>query len=242
MAAFLPLLLLAVAANAALMVTLPGLNQDGLYLLDAKRALTASALADWNPRDATPCGWTGVSCVDGAVTEVSLPNANLTGSFPAALCLLPRLQSLNLRENYIGPDIAKAVAGCKALVRLDLYMNTLVGPLPDALAELPELVYLSLEANNFSGPIPDSFGTFKKLQSLSLVNNLLGGEVPAFLGRISTLRELNMSYNPFAPGPVPAELGDLTSCACSGSPAATSSAPSRRLSAGSPTSPTSTCR
>ncbi|XP_037412350.1 receptor-like protein kinase HSL1 [Triticum dicoccoides] len=212
MAAFLPLLLLAVAANAALLVSPSlGLNQDGLYLLDAKRALTASALADWNPRDATPCGWTGVSCVDGAVTEVSLPNANLNGSFPAALCRLPRLQSLNLRENYIGPDIAaKAIAGCKALVRLDLYMNTLVGPLPDALADLPELVYLSLEANNFSGPIPESFGTFKKLQSLSLVNNLLGGKVPAFLGRVATLRELNMSYNTFAPGPVPAELGDLT--------------------------------
>ncbi|CAM0880617.1 unnamed protein product [Alopecurus aequalis] len=206
MGVFLPLLLLAVAANAGL---LHGLNQDGLYLLDAKRGLTVpeGALADWDPRDATPCGWTGVSCDAGAVTEVSLAGANLGGPFPRALCRLPRLASLDLNTNYIGPDVA--VAGCKALARLDLSVNNFVGPLPDALAELPELVYLKLEGNNFSGPIPDSFGTFKKLESLSLVNNLLGGKVPAFLGGVATLRELNLSYNPFAPGPVPAELGGL---------------------------------
>jgi hypothetical protein len=49
MGAFLPLLLLAVAANAGLLV-IPshGLSQDGLFLLDAKRALTVpdGALAD----------------------------------------------------------------------------------------------------------------------------------------------------------------------------------------------------
>ncbi|KAM0843982.1 hypothetical protein ACQ4PT_057360 [Festuca glaucescens] len=213
MGAFLPLLLLSVAANAGLLVAPShGLNQDGLYLLDAKRALTVpdGALADWNPSDATPCSWTGVSCDAGAVTAVSLAGANLVGPFPATLCRIPRLASLDLNTNYIGPEVpTKAVAGCKALARLDLSVNSFVGPLPGALADLPELVYLSLEGNNFSGPIPESFGAFKKLESLSLVNNLLGGEVPAFLGGVATLRELNLSYNPFAPGPVPAELGGL---------------------------------
>lgn len=213
MGAFLPILLLAaVAANAGLLLA-QALNQDGLYLLHAKRALTvpAGALADWNSRDATPCNWTGVSCdAAGAVTGLSLPGANINGSFPAALCRVPRLQSLDLSNNYIGPDMAsEAVAGCKALARLDLSVNSLVGTLPGALAGLPELVYLNLEGNNFSGPIPDSFGRFPKLESLSLVYNLLGGEVPSFFGAVPTLRELNLSYNPFAPGPVPAELGDL---------------------------------
>ncbi|KAM0851422.1 hypothetical protein ACQ4PT_052439 [Festuca glaucescens] len=213
MGAFLPLLLLAVAANAGLLATPShALSQDGLHLLDAKRALTVpdGALADWNPSDATPCGWTGVSCDAGAVTALSLAGASLVGPFPAALCRIPRLASLDLSTNYLGPEVpARAVAGCKALARLDLSVNSFVGPLPGALAELPELVYLSLQGNNFSGPIPASFGAFRRLESLSLVNNLLGGEVPAFLARVTTLRELNLSYNPFAPGPVPPELGGL---------------------------------
>ncbi|CAL4978835.1 unnamed protein product [Urochloa decumbens] len=193
------------------------LNQDGLSLLDAKRALTvpAGALADWDPRDATPCNWTGVSCDDiGAfVTGISLPGLNLAGSFPAEqLCRIPRLRSIDLSDNYIGPAGLHAVGRCAALQRLDLSTNSLVGPLPGAaLAGLPDLLYLNLQANNFSGPIPDSFGRFKRLQSLSLVYNLLGGEpVPAFLGDVATLRELNLSYNPFAPSPLPPELGNLS--------------------------------
>ncbi|KAL6627053.1 hypothetical protein ACP70R_030779 [Stipagrostis hirtigluma subsp. patula] len=212
---FLPLLLLLLLlANAALLAR--ALTRDGLHLLDAKRALTLppGALADWNPRDATPCNWTGVSCddSDGAVTALSLPDAGLAGPFPAAaLCRIPRLRSIDLSSNYLGPDLGPAaLPRCAALARLDLSMNNLVGPLPDALAALPGLLYLNLAANNFSGPIPDSFGRFKKLESLSLVYNLLGGEVPPFLGAVATLRELNLSYNPFAPGPVPPELGNLS--------------------------------
>ena len=49
----------------------------------------------------------GVTCDDaGAVTEVSLPNLNLVGSFPIdALCLLPRLRFVDLNTNYIAPDL-----------------------------------------------------------------------------------------------------------------------------------------
>jgi kinase len=212
MAASLPLLilllLLALANNSAA----EAVNQDGVHLLDAKRALTvpSGALADWDPRDATPCNWTGVSCDDGAVTGISLPDANLAGPFPgAALCRLPRLRSIDLNTNYIGGQGLPGLSGCKALQHLDLSMNELVGPLPAE--DLPEqLVYLDLSSNNFSGPIPPSFGRLTKLQSLSLVYNLLGGVIPPLLGSVSTLRELNLSYNPFAPGPVPAELGDLS--------------------------------
>jgi hypothetical protein len=139
MGAFLPLLLLAVAANAGLLATpSQALTQDGLHLLDAKRALTVpdGTLTDWNPTAATPCAWTGVTCdAAGAVTALSLANTNLAGPFPASLCRIPRLASLDLSANYLGPEAA--VAGCNALTHLDLSVNSFVGPLPAALAGLP---------------------------------------------------------------------------------------------------------
>lgn len=222
--AFLWLLLILLTQTCQTQVS-QAVNQDGLHLLEAKRSLTvpSGVLADWNPRDATPCRWSGITCsIDGAVIEVSLPNSDLAGSFPAALCRLPRLRSVDLSTNYIGPDLplqAPAPAllgggggGCGALERLDLSMNSLVGPLPDDLHLCSNLEYLDLSSNNFSGPIPASFGRFGKLRSLSLVYNLLdGAPVPAFLANVSTLRELNLSYNPFAPGPLPSELGRLSS-------------------------------
>ncbi|KAK3159605.1 hypothetical protein QOZ80_1BG0048710 [Eleusine coracana subsp. coracana] len=214
------------------------LNQDGLHLLEAKRGLFTAPgsegrlLDDWNPGDATPCNWTGITCDEeegegegGHVTEISLPESNLAGSFPAAFCRLPRLRSINLSFNYIGPELSLSLSlsvdgeeqggGCRSLERLDLSMNALVGPLPDALADLPELRYLDLSSNNFSGPIPAWFdgGSMRRLESLSLVYNLLDGHIPASLSSISTLRELNLSYNPFSPGgnTIPPELGRLSS-------------------------------
>ena len=72
-----------------------------------KSLAAADALVNWNTSHATPCAWTGVKCDDtGAVTEVSLPNLNLVGSFPAdVLCRLPRLRFVDLSTNYIGPDL-----------------------------------------------------------------------------------------------------------------------------------------
>ncbi|XP_008783130.1 receptor-like protein kinase HSL1 [Phoenix dactylifera] len=197
------------------------LNQEGLYLLEAKRGLDDpdNALSNWNPRDATPCNWTGVFCSppatpssDPTVTSVNLSMKNLVGPFPAALCRLPSLVSLSLSSNYINSSLPdSSLRPCPSLSHLNLSINNLVGPLPAALASLPSLLSLDLSANNFSGPIPPSFADFPRLERLSLVNNLLNSTIPSFLSNVSTLRELNLSYNPLTPGPVPAKLAELRS-------------------------------
>ncbi|PIN15617.1 Serine/threonine protein kinase [Handroanthus impetiginosus] len=99
---------------------------------------------------------------------------------------------------------------CQSLEHLDVAQNYLTGELPRRVADLPNLKYLDLTGNNFSGVIPDSFGTFQKLEVLSLVENLMEGTIPSFLGNVSTLKQLNLSYNPFSPGQIPPELGNLT--------------------------------
>ncbi|URE42219.1 Leucine rich repeat N-terminal domain [Musa troglodytarum] len=192
------------------------LNQEGLYLLQARRGLEDpnNALSDWNPRDSTPCNWTGITCssAGATVTSVDLTGLGLTGPFPASFCRLPNLAFLSLSLNNINSSLPdSAVAPCAALAHLDLSQNLLVGPLPDALAALPSLAHVDLTGNNFSGPIPPSFGRFPVIQDLSLVANLLTSTVPAFLGNLTTLRQLNLSYNPFAAGGIPPSLGNLSS-------------------------------
>lgn len=205
---FLLLLLAGAAAPPAL-----SLNQEGLYLHGAKLSLSDqdSSLAAWDDRDASPCGWPGVGCdlSSGSVVSVDLSGANLGGPFPLLLCRLPNLTFLSFFNNSI-TSLPAGVSACRSLVHLDLGQNLLAGDLPASLADLPRLAYLDLSANNFSGDIPASFGRFPKLEVLSLVNNLLDGAIPGFLGNVSTLRMLNISYNPFAPGRIPPELGNLT--------------------------------
>ncbi|XP_072964503.1 uncharacterized protein [Typha angustifolia] len=196
------------------------LNQEGLHLLQAKRALEdpLDLLSNWNSVDSTPCNWTGVSCStsspgsDPKVTSLDLTNLSLVGPFPSSLCLLPNLSFLSLSYNYINSSLtSSSLLPCSSLTYLDLSQNILVGSLPDSLSELPSLTYLDLSANNFSGPIPPSFANFPKIQVLSLVSNLLSGPLPDFLGNLSTLRQLNLSYNPFTPSPIPSSISKLHS-------------------------------
>ncbi|XVF27584.1 hypothetical protein REPUB_Repub14bG0121100 [Reevesia pubescens] len=190
------------------------LNQEGLYLLQVKASLSDpdSTLSSWNPRDPTPCNWRGVYCdsATASVTSFNLSNTNLAGPFPSLLCRLQNLSFINFCNNNINSTIPSDISTCQNLIHLDLSQNLLTGELPLTLADLPNLKYLDLTGNNFSGDFPVSFGRFQKLEVLSLVYNLLDGTIPAFLGNISTLKMLNLSYNPFSPGRIPPELGNLT--------------------------------
>lgn len=60
-----------------------GLNADGIALLEFKKAITSdphSALKNWNDSDATPCRWNGIRCarIQGTMEERVL-NITLPG-------------------------------------------------------------------------------------------------------------------------------------------------------------------
>ncbi|XP_020575152.1 receptor-like protein kinase HSL1 [Phalaenopsis equestris] len=211
----LPILLAATALLSLHLSPLASsLNQEGLYLLEAKRGLSDpdSALANWNSRDATPCNWTGILCSSSSsVTSLNLANLNLAGPFPSSLCSLPNLSFISLSLNYINSSLpSSSLLPCTSLTHLDLSQNLLVGVLPDSLPSLPSLLYLDLSGNNFSGAIPSSFSLFPSLQVLSLTGNLLNATIPSLLGNLLSLRQLNLSYNPFAAGVIPSSFSNLT--------------------------------
>ncbi|KAL6553997.1 Serine/threonine-protein kinase hsl1 [Orobanche minor] len=189
------------------------LNQEGLILQEMKHSLSdpTGSLSGWSHLDASPCNWTGVTC-DGrsSVLSVVLSDASIFGPFPVVLCRLPYLSTISLSNNYINESLPLSISSCRSLVYLDLSQNLLAGPIPATLSDLHSLRYLNLEANNFSGDIPSAFGHFRRLETLMLTSNLLNGTIPASLGNITTLKKLVLAYNPFSPGPLAPELGNLT--------------------------------
>ncbi|XP_030466499.2 receptor-like protein kinase HSL1 [Syzygium oleosum] len=202
-----------------LLLSLPfalALNQDGLYLLQAKRGLSdpAGALSSWNARDPDPCSWAGVSCGGGGpdrrVTALDLTNSQLAGPFPLFLCRLPYLSSLSLGGNNINSTLPPGVSACCNLTRLDLSQNLLQGDIPGSLAAIPGLAELDLSFNSFSGGLPPAFGEFARLESLLLVSNILNGTMPSFLGNVTSLKTLELAYNPWTPSEFPSQFSNLT--------------------------------
>ncbi|XP_074269892.1 uncharacterized protein LOC141592903 [Silene latifolia] len=190
------------------------LNQDGLYLLQLTKSLSdpTHIFSTWNPRDDTPCNWTGITCSQtqpGSVTSIDLTSSDLSGPFPLILCRLHSLTTLILYDNFINSSLPMDISTCLSIRHLSLGQNLLVGEIPGSMASLPNLEYLDLSGNNFSGNVPESFGTFQNLRVISLTSNLLDGTFPNVLFNISTLKQLNVSYNPFAPSQLSDQLGTM---------------------------------
>ncbi|XAR72603.1 Non-specific serine/threonine protein kinase, partial [Bertholletia excelsa] len=187
----------------------------GLCLQKVKLGLSdpKGILSTWNERDDTPCNWTRVTCdpVSHSVVSVDLSNAELAGPFPIVLCRLPSLSKLSLYNNNINSSLPPSISSCRNLAILDLRQNLLTGKIPDTLSDISGLRQLLLDGNSFSGEIPASFGLFRQLEILGLSNNYLNGTIPAALGSISSLKSLELAWNPFSPGPLPPELGKLSS-------------------------------
>lgn len=129
--------------------------------------------------------WQGVKTNSaGFVTELALPDNNLSGTLPPQLGDLAHLQRLVLND------------------------NKLTGPIPGELGKLAELTMLNLSDNALSGAIPGGLGALSRLDSLQLARNELSGAIPAELGNLSALRRLLLAWNQLS-GPVPPELGNL---------------------------------
>ncbi|XP_037467659.1 receptor protein kinase-like protein ZAR1 [Triticum dicoccoides] len=194
---------------AAVAVAAAALNTDGLALLALKFAVTddpGSGLDTWRDADPDPCGWAGVTCVDGGggrvagvelanlslagylpselsllseLETLSLPSNRLSGQIPVAISALQKLTTLDLAHNFLSGQIPAGIGRLASLSRLDLSSNQLNGTLPPSIAELPRLSgVLNLSYNHFVGGIPPEFGGIPVAVSLDLRGNDLAGEIP----------------------------------------------------------------
>ncbi|KAF8736811.1 hypothetical protein HU200_014301 [Digitaria exilis] len=171
-----------------------------------------TALSSWNSYNSSYCNWQGVSCNNGRLTKLSLPNLNITNPIPASICSLKNLTYLDLSYNNLtGEFPAEALYACSALYYLDLSNNMFSGVLPADINKLSsEMEHLNLSCNGFSGSVPLTIAGFPKLKSLLLDTNSFDGSYPgAAIGNLTELETLTLATNPFEPGPIPEEFGNL---------------------------------
>ena len=138
--------------------------------------------------------WVGVK-VDGNgnVTELALPDNNLSGTLPAELGSLISLNALDLSENRLSGTIPD-LSSLTSLTTLNFGDNQLSGTIPD-LTALTQLQTLNLRDNRLTGTIPEELGDFTQLELLYLDNNQLSGPIPAALGDLSGLQATRFAGN-----------------------------------------------
>lgn len=196
------------------------LNPDGLSLLSLKSAVdsaAAAAFSDWNENDATPCHWTGISCMnisgsdDPRVVGISLAGKNLRAYIPSELGSLIYLRRLNFHGNNFYGSIPDQLFNASSLHSIFLYGNNLSGSLPPSLCSLPRLQNLDVSNNSLSGLLPKFLQNCRQLQRLILAGNKFSGQIPeGIFPELANLEQLDLSANEFN-GSIPDDMGELKS-------------------------------
>ena len=179
-----------------------------------------AALSSWNNNRSNTtasafahCEWAGVTCNgNGQVTALSLQSFNLSNPIPASICSLKNLTYLDLSYNNLtGHFPAAALYRCSALQFLDLSNNFFSGVLPTDIRNLSlGMEHLNLSCNSFSGSVPLAIAGFPKLWLLVLDTNGFNGSYPGpVIGNLTGLETLTLADNPFSPGPIHKEFGNL---------------------------------
>ncbi|WP_425153041.1 Ig-like domain-containing protein [Candidatus Palauibacter sp.] len=152
--------------------------------------------------------WDGVRVEGGRVLDLVLPRNNLTGTLPAEIGRLSKLEGLTLWGNNLTGALPAELGDLANLTVLNMGATGLQGSIPPELGKLSNLERLELGINGLTGRIPPELGNLAKLKKLQLGGNRLTGPLPSELGNLASLTEANLWWNDLA-GPIPPTLGDL---------------------------------
>lgn len=145
--------------------------------------------------DCEPCQWQGVTCTNGRVTRLILPNNNLNGPLPAEMAALTFLGDVYLLHNKLSGSLPGFFAGNSSLRFLRIGFNEFSGEIPAGLAQIPNLRWLDLQSNNLTGELPAAFGELADLQMLSVRNNQITGTIPVSFAQLDGLTWLDLRSN-----------------------------------------------
>ncbi len=201
----------AAAFSVVCFSAIPQTEHDALVnLYSATGGASWTNNSGWNGPLGTEGSWYGVTVasVEGAdhVTRVELRQNNLTGTLPAIFAAFPRLQALDMTNNYTllaGP--IPDLSACTDLQEMILdNTNRNDTAFPAWITSLGSLRILSLNYNELSGSLPSGLWNMTGLTKLDLgyqavtyPANGFAGAFPADVTKLVNLTYLDLSYNQF---------------------------------------------
>ena len=106
--------------------------------------------------------------------------------------LLDKLQSVDLRANFINGTLPTHIGLLSYLQHLNLYGNSISGSIPTEICRISGLRHLILGRNAMSGTIMTCFGSLKHLNTLHLGYNDFSGDIPSEMGLMNKLGEYDI--------------------------------------------------
>lgn len=166
----------------------------------------------------TECQWfqgsvKGDFCGEnGMLLMLNQTNNALNGNIPDEIRFLSSLITIDLSVNKLFKSIpSESIGNFPSLQVLNLSNNALSGHVPGSIGLLSSVSVIDLRANKLIGTMPaDILGNVTALQVLDLSNNLFNGTLTSSIDALTALQSLDLSSNPFAKGPLPSEIGQLT--------------------------------
>ncbi|THU61621.1 hypothetical protein C4D60_Mb07t25270 [Musa balbisiana] len=138
--------------------------------------------ASWSGNDPCASLWSGVSCFDGKVSVINLPNLQLNGTISPSLGKLDDLVDVRLEGNNLNGMIPVNMTNLKLLKTLDLSSNNISPPVP----HFPSSVKVLLDGNKLlvTASSPESPSTGNS-PSYSSPNNTQSHNSPRSSGNSS---------------------------------------------------------
>jgi len=155
----------------------------------------------------TPCSWFGVTCANGRVLRLDLPNNKLSGPLPSTVDAFLMIQYFDVSRNSLTGTIPPQLGNLPKLLYLHLAYNQLSGSIPPTLGNLGTVVFFYLHNNQLTGTLPAELSGLVMAKALTFTNNQLSGTIPATLGNLPQLQRLHLTSNQFS-GAIPPELSN----------------------------------
>ncbi|KAL7478333.1 hypothetical protein ACHAW6_004102 [Cyclotella cf. meneghiniana] len=181
------------------------------------------------------CKWYGVTCLDGKVRGLELPENNLIGKIPPEISILRFIDILNLSGNCLIGTIPSEMGWMTNLQQLNLEYNGLSGYVPDEFFNMSSLTRLNLswqggnERNctsskgelielqynlrddvnyGLEGEILKKIGSLRHLKEILVDGNYFSGEITPDIKNLKQLEILSAGSNVLS-GTIPEEISEL---------------------------------